>query len=183
MIVRTAFFALLAATATFTLPLASGAQTNPSPTPQSVQIEGVTVTIDDVHQFLGAMHQALQPNNMTVPVQVLAKHAAEMPAYDRETHYAGIQQQAGKKVMVIWVNGDRVKEIGQDAMIGAFVLAISDGGYGGAAFKQLYDIYAAKDAQLPAGAPDPYLNRHEFANAMVRSVLAGVATPSPRPSP
>jgi hypothetical protein len=68
-------------------------------------------------------------------------------------------------------------------MLGAFVLAISDGGYGGPAFKQLYDIYAAKDAQLPAGAPDPYLNRHKFADAMVRSVKAAIGAASPSPSP
>jgi hypothetical protein len=48
------------------------------------------------------------------------------------------------------------------------LLALADGGYGGAAFKQLYDIEAAKDAQLPADASDPYRNRHQLAAQLVK---------------
>ena len=116
---------------------------------------------------------------MTVPVFIDFKKPSEMPAYDLQVHYVGIAQRAGKKVMMIWANESQTKNLSEDAMAGAFVLAVSDGGYAGSAFKQLYDIYAAKDAQLPAGAPDPYLNRHKFAAAMVKMLNSPNPTPSP----
>jgi hypothetical protein len=74
------FFATLLAA--LTLPI--GAQTT--------EIAGVTITHDDIQQFLMAMHKALQPNDMTVPVIIDSKPASEMPPYDKQVHYDGIHQ-------------------------------------------------------------------------------------------
>jgi hypothetical protein len=49
-------------------------------------------------------------------------------------------------------------------------VAITDGGFAGPNFKRLYDIYAKEDSQLPAGAPDPFLNRHKFDAALVNQI-------------
>ncbi len=94
-----------------------------------------------------------------------------MPAYDPQWHYAGIQEQnSGVRAMTIWINSNLKSADQQNAIEASFLLALTDGGYGGKAFKQLYDIYAAKDAQLPPDAPDPFLNRQKFAAALVNIV-------------
>ena len=136
----------------------------------ATQIEGVTVTNGDVTQLLTALHTALKPNDSTIPVIVSLKAPTEMPSYDPQWHYVGIQQQQnnGVKAMVVWFNSGLKGADLQAAIVSAFLLALADGGYGGTAFKQLYDIYAAKDGQLPPNAPDPYLNRHKFAAALAK---------------
>lgn len=130
-------------------------------------IEGVTVTGADITQLVTALHTALKPNDSTIPILVSLKTAGEMPAYDPSWHYGGIQQRNGTKTMVVWLNSDLKGAEQQNAILASFLLAITDGGYGGAAFKRLYDIYAARDAQLPANAADPFLNRHKYAAALV----------------
>jgi hypothetical protein len=152
---------------------------SPTTTPASIQIQGVTVTMADIAQLVAAVHQALQPNEMTVPIIIEAKSSTEMPSYDPVAHYVGIQDQAGKKVMVVWLNSTDKADTFRDAKAGAFALAITDGGYAGPAFKQLYDVYAEQDAKLPANAPDPYLNRHRFASALVHVINYQSARPSP----
>lgn len=137
----------------------------------ATQIEGVTVTNADITQLLTALHTALKPNDSTIPVVVSLKAPSEMPAYDPQWHYVGIQeQQGGVKAMVVWFNSGLKGADLQTAITTAFLLAITDGGYAGTAFKQLYDIYSAKDAQLPANVSDPYLNRHKFAAALAKMV-------------
>ena len=134
----------------------------------AIQIEGVTITKADISQLLTALHTALQPNDSTIPLLVSLKPLSEMPTYDQQSHYAGIQEEkSGVHAMHVWVNQDLKGVDQQNAILLAFSLALTDGGYGGTAFKQLYDIYAAKDAQLPANAPDPFLNRHKFGQALV----------------
>ena len=146
----------------------------PPASAQTTQVEGVTVTSADVHEFLAALHQALQPNDATVPVFVSVKPASQMPAYDQHAHYAGMEKMASGAIHLnIWVDADLKGDMLQNALLAAFALAVADGGYGGSAFKQLYDIYAARDAQLPADAPDPYLNRHKFAAALVHFIETG----------
>lgn len=140
----------------------------------STQIEGVTITGADITQLLTALHTALQPNDSTIPLAVVLKSASEMPAYDRQWHYAGIhEQKSGAQAMYVWLNADLKGADQQSAIEAAFLLALTDGVYGGKAFKQLYDIYAAKDAQLPSDATDPFLNRHKFAAALVEMVQPG----------
>lgn len=140
----------------------------------STQIEGVTITSGDITQLLTALNTALQPNDGTIPLVVVLKSVGEMPAYDKQWHYAGIQEQKpGVKAMYVWANADLKGADQQNAIEAAFLLALTDGGYGGKAFKQLYDIYAAKDAQLPSDAPDPFLNRQKFAAALVNMVQPG----------
>jgi hypothetical protein len=135
---------------------------------QTTQIEGAEISGADLKQFLNALHQALQPNDMTVPVVIDFKSSSEMPLYDKQAHYDGIHTtKAGTQAMYIWVNKDLKENEYNDALMGAFSLAVADGGYGGRAFKELYDVCAARDAQLPADAPDPFLNRHRLAAALV----------------
>lgn len=135
------------------------------------QIEGVTITRADIAQLLTALHTALKPNDSTIPIVVSLKAPSEMPAYDPQWHYAGIQEQnSGVRAMTIWINSNLKSADQQNAIEASFLLALTDGGYGGKAFKQLYDIYAAKDAQLPPDAPDPFLNRQKFAAALVNIV-------------
>jgi hypothetical protein len=140
----------------------------------STLIEGVTITSGDITQLLRALDTALDPNDRTIPLIVVLKSAGDMPAYDKESHYAGIKEQKpGVQAMYVWINADLKGADQQKAIEAAFLLALTDGGYGGRAFKQLYDICAAKDAQLPSDAADPFLNRQKFVAALVNMVQPG----------
>jgi hypothetical protein len=140
----------------------------------STQIEGVTITSGDITQLLTALNTALKPHDSTIPLIVVLKPASEMPAYDSQCHYAGIREQRpGVQAMYVWANADLKGADQVKAIEAAFLLALSDGGYGGKAFKQLYDIYAAKDAQLPSDATDPFLNHQKFAAALVDMMRPG----------
>ncbi len=136
------------------------------------QIEGITITSGDVAQLTQALHTALREGDTTIPLAVAAKPPSQMPPYDQQWHYAGIQDQHGTHTMIVWIDRDLSGTQAQAAIMASFLLALTDGGYGGAAFKQLYDVYAAKDAQLPANSPDPYVNRHKLASALVDMVQA-----------
>ncbi len=137
----------------------------------SVQIEGVTITPNDVQQLLAALHTALQPNDNTIPIHVSVKKPSEMPSYDPQSHYAGTGKDSnGARTFLVWINGGLKGKDMQDAIMSAFVLAVTDGGYAGPDFKKLYDVFAQEDAQLPAAAPDPLSNRHRFATALVKQI-------------
>jgi len=139
----------------------------------SVQIEGVTLTANDMERLFAALDLALKPNDTTIPIFVAMKKATEMPSYDQRYHYVGIVQDAkGARQLHVWINGDLSGTDSENAIAAVFMLAIADGGYAGPAFKNLYDIFAKKDAQLPASAPDPFLNRHRFAAALVDQLNA-----------
>jgi hypothetical protein len=138
------------------------------------QIEGVTITPADITQLLTALHTALKPNDSTIPIMVSLKSSSEMPAYDPQWHYAGIQEQSnGVKAMNVWIDSTLKGTDQQNAIEASFLLALTDGVYGGKAFKQLFDIYAAKDAQLPSNSPDPALNRQKYAAALLNMVHLG----------
>ena len=173
---RKAFLAFAGAAFTYAAlssPLLAQSSTLSSPPPAAAVIEGVSITGKDFTQLLTALHVALQPNNNTVPIVVSFKSAADMPPYDKDWHYGGIQTAGnGASTMSLWINQGLKGEALRTALESGTLLAIIDGGYAGAAFKQLYDIYAARDAQLPANAPDPYLNRHKFAAALVQAIAA-----------
>ena len=114
------------------------------------------------------MRQALKPGEKTIPVVIETKSSGDMPAYDKQWHYAGIApSKAGTQEMHIWINGELQGSDLENAKTAALLLAVSDGNYAGSAFKQLYDVYAAKDAQLPPNSPDPYLYRHKLATALL----------------
>jgi hypothetical protein len=137
----------------------------------SVQIEGVTITADDMRRLFAALNLALKPNDSTIPILVSMKKASEMPPYDPQYHYLGISKDAkGARQMRVWINGDLSDKDSTDAIAAAFFLAIADGGYAGPAFKSLYDVFAKEDAQLSPNAPDPFLNRHRFAAALVKEL-------------
>lgn len=136
---------------------------------QTRQIEGVAIADSDVSQLMTALHAALKPNDSTIPLVVSLKPAAQMPSYDKQWHYDGMHDyKPGVKAMYVWLSSGLKGSDVQNAIAAAFLLALSDGGYGGKTLKQLYDLCAARDAQLPADAPDPFLNRHELAAALVQ---------------
>ncbi|HEX5275097.1 MAG TPA: hypothetical protein VFW34_07465 [Candidatus Rubrimentiphilum sp.] len=138
-----------------------------------VQIEGVTITTGDVRRLFEALRAALKPDDKTIPIIVSVKKASEMPSYDPQYHYLGISQDAkGARQMRVWLNKDLSAKDSTNAIAAAFFLAITDGGYAGPAFKTLYDVFDKEDAQLPANAPDPFLNRHRFAAALVDQLNA-----------
>jgi hypothetical protein len=134
-------------------------------------IEGVTLTDADVKQLLTAMHTALKPNDNTIPITVQLKPAGQMPAYAPDWYYAGITtSSAGVKTLNVWTNAALEGTALQNALEASFLLALCDGGYGGTNFKQLYDVEAAKDAQLPAGSPNPFLNRQKMGVALTHLI-------------
>ena len=136
---------------------------------ESVQIEGVTITAQDITQLLNSLHTALSPDDKTIHLVVSLKKTGEMPTYDRRWHYAGMTQVGnGTPTLSVWINSDLAGSAQENAIASAFMIALTDGGYGGPSFKKLYDFYASKDAQLPADATDPYLNRHRFADALAK---------------
>lgn len=138
-----------------------------------VQIEGMTLTAADMEQLFTALSQALKPNDTTIPIFVSEKKPAEMPAYDQQSHYAGMEKGVNGSVkLFVWINGDLTGKDMDNAISSAFMLAITDGGYAGPAFKKLYDTMAQEDAQLPVGAADPFLNRHRLAAALVKQLNA-----------
>lgn len=137
----------------------------------SVQIEGVTIAPKDMQLLLAALHTALQPNDNTIPILVSVKKPSEMPSYDPQSHYAGAGRDSnGARDFQVWISGDLKGKDMENAITGAFVLAVTDGGYAGPAFKKLYDVLAQEDAQLPATATDPFLNRHRFAAALIKQI-------------
>lgn len=141
---------------------------------EATQIEGVTITPNDISQLLAALNTALKPNDSTIPIIISLKTAGEMPAYDPDWHYAGIQDQSsGVKAMIIWINSGLKDAALKNALTSSILLALADGGYGGKAFKQLYDIEEEKDAQLPTSAPDPFLNRRKLAAALMNLIQPG----------
>jgi hypothetical protein len=131
-------------------------------------IEGVTITGTDVSQLFKTMQVAAKPNDKTIPIVIEVRSPGDMPAYDRQWHYAGIvQSKSGTQEMRAWISEDLRGDDLKNAIAAAMLIAVSDGGYAGNAFKQLYDTFAAKDAQLPPNAPDPYLYRHKLAAALL----------------
>jgi hypothetical protein len=157
----------LCASTAFVIAIASALAPTVAARADTTQIEGVAITVTDISTLLAALNTALKPNDATIPLFVVLKSPGEMPAYDPRWHYAGIREEkAGTKGMYVWFNKDLGGADMQSAINAAFLLALTDGGYGGPAFKQLYDIYATRDAQLPTGAADPFLNRQKFAAAL-----------------
>ncbi|HEY1681437.1 MAG TPA: hypothetical protein VGF98_07380 [Candidatus Tumulicola sp.] len=130
-------------------------------------VDGVQITEADVKQLLTALHTALKPNDSTIPLHVAIKPAPQMPKYASDWFYAGIStSSSGSRTMTVWTNTDLNGDALRNAITASFLVALSDGGYGGTAFKQLYDVEAARDAQLPSDAPNPYLNRQKLGAAL-----------------
>lgn len=149
------------------LTLAAAASAN------ATEIDGVDVSSADITQLLTAMHIALKPNDSTIPIVVGVKPATDMPAYAKQWYYAGIQEKDGTRTMHVWFSADLKGADLQRALEAGFLLALADGGYGGKAFKQLYNLSAAKDAQLPSDASNPFVNRQQLATKLVDMLQIG----------
>ena len=50
----------------------------------AAEIDGVEITKADVTQLLSALHVALKPNDMTIPLVVSLKQPSDMPVYSRQ---------------------------------------------------------------------------------------------------
>lgn len=58
---------------------------------QSVEIEGVAITSADIAQLRSSLAIALKPNDLTIPVVIEWKRPNEMPPYEKQWHYDGVQ--------------------------------------------------------------------------------------------
>jgi len=136
------------------------------------QTEGastVSISKDDIAQLLSALHTALKENDTTIPIVVSLKAPSEMPAYDPKSHYAGSTNDGSVKLHV-WIANDLKGPEMEQALEQSFILAVADGGYAGPNIKKLYDESAQKDARLPAGAADPYANRHKLGQMLSQMI-------------
>lgn len=118
------------------------------------------ITNDDLVVLFKAYAFELSPNSGKVVVEMV--NASRMPAYDPITYYAGIQSD-GKPHILATSTPPKEKAALQDAISRAMILAVMDDGEAGAKWKSIYDLAAKADAALPAGSPDPYMNRRELA--------------------
>lgn len=71
--------------------------------------------------------------------------------------------------MSIWINVTLLENRNEAtaAVEESILLALADCGYGGKAFKQLYEIYAAMDARSYTHTGDPFRKRRELAKTLV----------------
>ena len=69
--------------------------------------------------------------------------------------------------MYVWISSGLNDDDQQFAIAASFLLALADGGYGGKAFKQLYDLCAVRDAHLAPNAANPFVNRQQLAVKLV----------------
>lgn len=136
-------------------------------------IDGVDISSADITQLLTALHTALKPNDSTIPIVVGVKPATDMPAYAKQWYYARIQDKDGTRTMHVWFSNDLKGSDQERALEAGFLLALAAGGYGGKVFKQLYDLSAAKDAQLPSDASNPFINRQQLATKLVDLLQLG----------
>lgn len=163
-----ALFLVTALSLSFAPPTAARAQDAGG---AQIDWDGVRIAGPDVKQLLSAMHIALKPNDSTIPIDVDIKPADQMPKYSPDWYYAGTAvSSSGARTMTVWTNAALQGDALQAALTASILVALCDGGYGGPAFKELYDTEAAKDAQLPPGAPNPYLNRQKLGAALAHLI-------------
>jgi hypothetical protein len=128
--------------------------------------ERIAFTAHDVADLLKATQDAQTSPKITL--NLLAKDASEMPAYDPIAHFAGIDASGAG---IIWASRTYPKtQDGAWALRSALELACMATGFAGPKWKQIYDQLAAADAALPAGSPNPYQNRLGL-TAQVRKIF------------
>ncbi|MBC5810233.1 MAG: hypothetical protein GIW95_05165 [Candidatus Eremiobacteraeota bacterium] len=121
-----------------------------------------------------------------IVLQIDAKTAADMPAYDPAIHYAGLAHVKGKKTGLIWMDPSAFAPPMNDAKVrlyrGAMMLAVMDYGFAGAKWKAIYDVAARADAALGDDASDRYRSRHAIVRTIYRTV-DDIRTPKASPPP
>ena len=120
--------------------------------------------------MLGTLARALKLRDATIPLIVSTKPPADMPTFNKQWHYAGTRAKLAVREMHVWINETLKGADRENAIKAGVLVALADGGYFGAEYKHHYDIGAAKDAQLPADALDPFLNRRKYADTLVEIV-------------
>lgn len=112
-------------------------------------------------------------------ISVIAKAAADMPAYDSIVHYAGIDPKT--HAAVIWMVRDISKtEDAARALRAAMELACMDTGFAGPQWKSIYDRLAGDDSALPVSETNRYANRLRL-TAQIQSIVDHYATKTPVP--
>jgi len=149
----------LAAALLFVAVRALGADNTPAPS--ATPTTPPPPTRDQIVTFLTALTFELTPNSGRIVVNMI--DASKMPAYDPLAHYLGMPD--GKTPTVQAAGNANATDADVQRAIGrAFSLAVMDDGEAGPYWKDLYNKASAKDATLPASAPDPYRYRHVLAD-------------------
>ena len=127
----------------------------------------VSTPVPPVFEFtradVRALAQAIQ-NVQTAPASeidltISALPVAQMPGYDPIAHYAGLKPGSPHSATIDIRDGASQADV-RVPLLAALELACMDTGFAGARWKMIYDEAAAADAALPAGASDPWANRH-----------------------
>jgi hypothetical protein len=135
--------------------------------PALAQQNSNSFSASDVHTLLTAVSCELSPQCKHIEVTFVSP--SHMPAYDPLVHYVGLA--SDPQTAVVWVSQAATDQPAQSAamkkaLLGAMLLACMDDGEAGTTWKNIYNSAAAADATLPAGSPDPYLNRHKLVEAI-----------------
>jgi hypothetical protein len=123
----------------------------------TVRAEQTRLTFDDGNALLKGTLAMSQDS--AARIFVMKDSAAQMPAFDPLAYYVG-NDKSGHPI--VWMNNNPAGTyVGETFMSMAGVLfAAMDHGYAGGEWKARYDAAAAADKALPAGAPNPFANRH-----------------------
>lgn len=123
----------------------------------------IAFTSGDVSKLLHGLHAAYDEKDMSVHINYDVD-----PTQPRLTwNFVASQMRAdGVPVITIALPSGTSTPPQDSRMDGAILLGLADSGYAGSKWQALYATMLARDKQLPATAPDPYLNRRALANAL-----------------
>lgn len=148
-----------------------------TPAVTSMQLDGVTFTTGEMLRLFAGFHAALDPQDKSVHLLVTSTSPAEMPPYDPQWHYGGVQVRPdGTPAITIWIVQGIPKASIERAIEAGVFLGLADSGYCGSKWKALYDQSAAADARLGANAADPFVNRRALALQLSEAYEAALRT-------
>ncbi|MGA8574117.1 MAG: tetratricopeptide repeat protein [Candidatus Cybelea sp.] len=146
-----------------------------TPVVTSVQVDGITFSAGDILRLFAGLRAALDPNDKSVHLLVTSASAAEMPSYDPQWHYGGVQMRPDGTPAIALVIAQGIAQASiQRAIEAGVLLGLADSGYCGPKWKALYDQAAAADAKLGANAPDPFVNRRALALQLAQAYEAAL---------
>jgi hypothetical protein len=165
------------AEAVLTMIAAINGSASKTPVVTSLKFDGVTFTAAEMLRLFAGFHAALDPLDKSVHLIVTSTSPAEMPRYDPQWHYGGVQVRSdGTPAITIWVVEGIPKVSIGPAIEAGVLLGLADSGYCGPKWKALYDQSAAADAQLAANAADPFVNRRALALQLAAAYEAALRT-------
>jgi tetratricopeptide (TPR) repeat protein len=141
----------------------------------SISFGEMTFTGPELLRLFAGLHAALDPKDKSVHVIIISKSPSEMPAYDREWHYDGVQVRSdGTPAITLWVTSGLSQAAVERAVEAGLFLGLADSGYCGEKWKKLYDATSAADAKLGTNAADPFANRRALALQLVAAYEAAL---------